>query len=169
MVSNINTRFTVMKITYVIGDATQPQGTGNKIICHICNNVGAWGVGFVLALSKRWSYPEEHYRAQKTYPLGHVDILSVAQGDDSPIFVANMIGQHDIKPSEDGIPPIRYYAVVLALEKVNYIANEIGATLHAPKFGAGLAGGNWSIIESIIEEVITVPFTIYVLNENDLP
>lgn len=39
--------------TYLKGDATCPQAKGVKIICHVCNDIGGWGKGFVLALSKR--------------------------------------------------------------------------------------------------------------------
>jgi len=49
-------------ITYIKGDATNPQAKGTKIIIHICNNLGGWGKGFVLAISKRWKAPEEAYR-----------------------------------------------------------------------------------------------------------
>jgi len=35
-------------ITYLVGDATQPQGEGVKVIAHICNDIGAWGAGFVI-------------------------------------------------------------------------------------------------------------------------
>lgn len=41
-------------IQYLKGDATNPQVEGNKIITHICNDIGGWGKGFVLAISKRW-------------------------------------------------------------------------------------------------------------------
>jgi hypothetical protein len=51
------------KIKYVIGDATRPEGTGNRIIAHVCNDYGGWGAGFVLALSKRDAMPEMAYRA----------------------------------------------------------------------------------------------------------
>lgn len=30
-----------MNITYLKGDATTPTATGNKIIVHICNDIGA--------------------------------------------------------------------------------------------------------------------------------
>jgi len=49
------------------------------------------------------------------------------------------------------------------LSKVNTIAEELGATLHAPMFGTGLAGGKWDIIEKIINKVITVPIIIYII------
>lgn len=152
-------------LRYVIGDATKPIGNDNRIIAHICNNKNRWGAGFVLALNKRWSEPEAHYRGKSKYVLGDVDIIRVEDN----IYVANMIAQENTHHSNDGTPPIRYQAVAEALMKVNKIAKEMGATLHAPMFGTGLAGGKWTIIEKIIDEVITVPITIYVLNEKDLP
>ena len=50
-------------IAYRKGDATAPVASGAKIICHVCNDIGGWGKGFVLAISKRWPEPEAHYRA----------------------------------------------------------------------------------------------------------
>jgi len=44
-------------IAYVMGDATAPKADGPKIIVHVCNDVGAWGRGFVVALSRRWPEP----------------------------------------------------------------------------------------------------------------
>jgi hypothetical protein len=51
------------KVNYIVGDATNPQTKGNKIIVHVCNDIGGWGKGFVLAISKRWKQPEQQYRA----------------------------------------------------------------------------------------------------------
>jgi len=154
-----------MKINYVKGDATAPQGEGDKIICHICNDIGVWGAGFVLAITKKWGYPEYHYRARQQYPLGHVDVLSVDQDDNGNVlYVANMIGQHGVRSNAQGIPPIRYQAVAEALMKVNKIAKEMGATLHMPRIGCGLAGGEWSQIEKILKAVVSVDVTVYDLN-----
>ena len=52
-----------MKINYLKGDATAPSVRGNKIIAHVCNDLGGWGKGFVLEISKRWEEPEIQYRA----------------------------------------------------------------------------------------------------------
>ncbi|RYD76612.1 MAG: Appr-1-p processing protein, partial [Verrucomicrobiaceae bacterium] len=46
-----------MAIHYVTGDATRPEGDGARVICHVCNDIGGWGRGFVTALSKRWKGP----------------------------------------------------------------------------------------------------------------
>ncbi len=39
----------VSQITYLTGDATQPQSAGPKLIVHVCNDIGGWGRGFVVA------------------------------------------------------------------------------------------------------------------------
>ena len=32
------------------------------MIVHVCNDIGAWGKGFVMAISNRWPEPESRYR-----------------------------------------------------------------------------------------------------------
>lgn len=146
-------------IKYIKGDATYPVGNGKKIICHICNNKGAWGAGFVLALSKRWDEPENVYRkmSEDMLVLGKVMIVPV----ENDILVANMIAQHNVYPDANGFPPIRYGAVRVALTAVNDLAKTINATLHMPRIGAGLAGGRWEDIEQIIKEVVSVDVYVY--------
>lgn len=44
-------------LTLVQGDATEPQTTTPHEICiipHVCNDLGGWGAGFVVALSKKF-------------------------------------------------------------------------------------------------------------------
>jgi len=148
-----------MNIHYINGDATRPRGDGKKIICHICNDKGRWGAGFVLALSARWSDPEESYRNMppETRTLGSVMFVPV----ENDIVVANMIGQHDTCPDENGQPPIRYNAVRAALKGVNELATQIDATIHMPRIGCGLAGASWDLILPIIEETCTVNVYVY--------
>jgi O-acetyl-ADP-ribose deacetylase (regulator of RNase III) len=146
-----------MKINYVVGDATAPQGEGKKIICHICNDRGAWGAGFVLALSAKWRYPEDRYHAMPKYALGSAMVLEVEED----VYVANMIAQHGTRPDTNDTPPIRYLALTDALYKVNTIAKEMGATLHMPRIGCGLAGGDWDAVETVIKKVVTVDATVY--------
>ena len=145
------------KLNYVTGDATCPEGEGPKIIVHVCNDVGAWGAGFVLALSAKWEAPEREYRALSTYILGDIQLVAVEED----VHVANMIGQHDIRKDEDGFAPIRYSAIAAGLRKVNLMAGAMRATLHCPMFGSGLAGGDWNTIERLLQECTTVPVTVY--------
>lgn len=159
-------------LKYVIGDATEPQGDGNKIICHICNDIGAWGAGFVLAVSKKWKFPEEAYRAmsKEQRKLGETQLVFCERKTNGDvIFVANMIAQHDIKPEikelpigKQVTPPIRYFALADCLQTVRYHAITNHATVHMPRIGAGLAGGDWKEIESYIKGAFPdVDVTVY--------
>jgi O-acetyl-ADP-ribose deacetylase (regulator of RNase III) len=145
------------EIHYIKGDATNPVGDGKKIIVHVCNDIGAWGAGFVLALSKKWSAPEKHYRALSKRMLGTVEIVQV----EKDIWVANMIAQTNVQPAKDGTPPIRYAAVLAALNTVNDTAFRTGSTIHMPRIGCGLAGGKWEEIEAIIKRVMSVDVYVY--------
>ncbi len=138
------------KINFIKGDATNPQQSGNKIIVHICNDIGAWGKGFVLAISKHWREPEKEYKdwykSGKDFELGRVQFVKT----EKDIWVANIIGQHGITEDENGSPPIRYQAVEEGLEKIGEFAKKINASIHMPRIGCGLARGNWDKIELII-------------------
>jgi O-acetyl-ADP-ribose deacetylase (regulator of RNase III) len=157
-------------IHYKTGDATRPEGDGAKIICHVCNDIGGWGRGFVTALSARWRMPEKQFRGwhggaatHGPFELGAVQFVPVEQD----ITVANMIGQHGIHRGVDGSPPVRYEAIRAALAQVAEFANEHQASVHMPRIGAGLAGGDWRVIEGIIVEELcnrAVSVTVY-----DLP
>lgn len=145
-------------ITYLKGDATKPIGEGEKLLCQINNDSHGWGAGFVLAVSARWKMPEYYYRCTKELVLGDVQFVMV----EKDITVCNMIAQHktgyDFKTKTF---PIRYEAVRECLQKVNKLAVKYNATVHGPRFGSGLAGGDWNVIEKIIKEEITVDVFIY--------
>lgn len=153
------------RITYLKGDATAPVGEGVKIVCHICNDVGGWGKGFVLALSRRWPEPEAQYRAwyaqgeASGFRLGAIQLVEVAPA----LMVANMIAQRGVQPA-GGVPPIRYEALRECLGDLAERAASLGASVHMPRIGCGLAGGSWNEVEAIIEATllsIAVPVHVY--------
>lgn len=147
-----------MKIKYEVGDATHPIGDGKKILVHIVNDEFRWGRGFVLAVSRRWKEPEKVYREQKELVLGKIQMIKVEED----IWVANMIAQRGIR-TIGGVPPIRYGAVRACLATVNDIAYRTKSTIHMPKIGSDLAGGDWDKIEKIIEDVASVEVYVYTL------
>ena len=154
------------QIQYIQGDATKPQASGNKIIAHICNDIGGWGKGFVLAISKRWPQPEQEYRqwyqhrAGNDFALGSLQLVQV----EPDIYVANLIGQKGLKKSVSQGVPIRYEAVQDCLEKLAVQAEGLQASVHMPRIGCGLAGGSWDRIEPIIQETLiknNIEVTVY--------
>ncbi len=145
------------------GDATQPVRRP-AVLVHVCNDVGGWGAGFVLAISKRWKAPEREYRAAfataSKPQLGEVQIVEV----EPDCWVANMIAQPGIGRGRDGEIPLRYDAVRTGLTKVAEFARAHGATAHMPRIGCGLAGGKWEEIEPIIRDTLLaagVDVTVY--------
>jgi O-acetyl-ADP-ribose deacetylase (regulator of RNase III) len=152
-------------IQYLQGDATAPQAQGRKIIAHVSNDQGGWGKGFVLAVSRRWPEPEAAFRswhrdrAHNDFGLGALQLIQV----EPLVWVANMIGQHGIRTGSKG-PPVRYDAIQSALAELRRPAVELGASVHMPRIGCGLAGGRWELIEPLIEAELTahgVKVTVY--------
>lgn len=154
-----------MNITYKNGDATRPKEP--SLIIHVCNNAGTWGAGFVLALSAISKTPENDYRLwaerghQSTgvpFELGNIQLC--AFGDH---IVVNMIAQDNIGRS---VPPVRYDALRECLEQVTQVAIKTGLPVVGPRFGSGIGGGEWVLIEDIINDTLIthdVPVTIYTL------
>jgi O-acetyl-ADP-ribose deacetylase (regulator of RNase III) len=158
----------IMSINYIIGDATQPFGEGPKIIVHVCNDIGGWGRGFVVALSKRWPEPEQRYRewhrgeAEIPFALGEVQFVGVSDA----LWVANLIGQRDVRMVA-GVPPVRYEAIRKGLRRVAEEARRLEASVHMPRICCGLAGGKWEEVGKIVEVELAksgVSVTVY-----DLP
>ena len=155
-------------LSYVVGDATAPQAEGPALIAHVCNDVGGWGRGFVVAVSARWPEPARRYRDwyagrdHNDFGLGAVQFVEV----DDQLWVANLVGQHGLNRTNAG-PPVRYDAIETALATVADNARVLDASVHMPRIGCGLAGGDWVEIEQIIERTLIpsgIDTTVY-----DLP
>jgi O-acetyl-ADP-ribose deacetylase (regulator of RNase III) len=152
-----------------------------KLIVHCVNDLPAWGSGFVLALSKLWKNPELCYRnwgtsgywnyrnlkdlAPRAYEflppslkeasipfyLGQIQVIPVGKRTDGVIYVVNLVGQRDVKPYKH-IPPVRYEAFREGFLRVKDVADELHASIHMPRIGCGLAGGNWEMVEKCLPE-----------------
>lgn len=152
------------QINYVIGDATEPKADGNKVIAHICNDIGAWGAGFVMALSAKWKEPEERYL--ETYnlnyiSLGKVQLVKVTNNT----RVANLVAQESIG-FKNGREPIRYDALVVCLRKLTtaLLSSKDSFSVHMPRIGCGLGGGRWEIVAPIVNIELCergIPVTVY--------
>lgn len=150
-------------IHYRVGDATDISERP-AIIAHICNDMGRWGRGFVLALSARWTEPEAYYRGwyaerrDHKFALGELQLVPVEED----LWVANMVAQHDIR-AHGSRPPFRADALRDCLIELSKRAVAHRAAVHMPRIGTGLAGGTWEEIEPLIERhLIDVGIEVYV-------
>jgi O-acetyl-ADP-ribose deacetylase (regulator of RNase III) len=151
------------------GDATRPvQTEGNILVAHVVNDRGGWGKGFVLALSKRWPQAEKDYRAwakserrggasSTPFQLGEILISKV----ETNVSVAHLLAQCGyIGP--DNPTPLSYEALTQCLRKLAGISALQNASIHMPRIGAGLGGGDWPRIKRIIQEELgSLPVYIY--------
>ncbi|MFB6835157.1 macro domain-containing protein [Streptomyces hydrogenans] len=154
------------EIAYVRGDATAPRGEGVRIVAHVCNDLGGWGKGFVLAVSRRWPEPEAAFRrwhrerAANDFGLGAAQFVQVAPR----LWVANLVGQRGIRTGRSTGVPVRYEAIDRALGRLADKAVELGASVHMPRIGCGLAGGRWERVEPLVRERLVergIPVTVY--------
>lgn len=159
-------------LTIVRGDATTPRhGIEPAILAHITNDRGAWGRGFVLAVSSRWPHIRTAYQSwyrngqDAGFALGAVQLVQATES----VWIANMVAQHGLRPTA-GVSPIRYDALELCLTRLAEHASRLNASVHMPRIGTGLAGGRWEQIEPRIRRALCergIPVTVYDLPDPD--
>lgn len=133
------------------------------IVPHVCNNMNLFGAGFANAVANRYPIVKENYHLLgstflKTH-MGYTQFVDVAKNKISGhrLVFANMIAQNGII-SPANPRPLNYYALATSMANVaQYIKlkfdNDSSVQIHAPKFGCGLAGGDWNFISNLIEDI----------------
>ncbi|WP_405657221.1 Appr-1-p processing protein [Streptomyces sp. NBC_00079] len=79
------------------------------------------------------------------------------------MWAANMVGQRGIRTGSKGVP-VRYEAIDAALGRLAQKTTELGASVHMPRIGCGLAGGAWARVEPLITERLVrrgISVTVY--------
>lgn len=132
------------------------------IIPHVCNNVNAFGAGFAGAISSVYPIVKHNFHLLGTKArLGYTQFIDtyINKQTNNKIIVANMIAQNGIINSKNP-RPLNYYALCVCMNSINKHINDLYANdpslkieIHCPKFGSGLAGGNWKFIEDLISDI----------------
>lgn len=132
-------------ITYVSGDLLNAT---HKVILHGCNAMGVMGSGVARQIRNKWPNVYEVYALKhKTFGLNLGDIIPVATLDGR--IVVNCITQKNY--GRDGIQYADYDAIGTCMKKINDRVKEWEVSeIAMPRIGAGLGGGDWSVIEYII-------------------
>ena len=132
------------------------------IVPHVCNNINAFGAGFAGCVSEK--YPEVkanfHMLGSKA-KLGQTQFINVKTDKTyrHSIVFANMIAQNKLV-SPKNQRPLNYAALVYCMNEVRSLAKKMqsgsdkqNVEIHCPKFGSGLAGGNWNFIADLISDI----------------
>lgn len=124
-------------------------------IVHCCNDIGAWGAGFVMSISRVNRNAELQYRKwfENGNPkLGDIQLCELVPDKPSKMIV-NLIGQTGVG-TKFGIP-VRYWAISQGLQTVkNCLKGSFVKDVVSPLIGCGLAGGS-------LEEIFGLVYNIY--------
>lgn len=153
-----------MKIEYRKGDLFR---TDIDTIVHGCNAQGVMGAGVAKVIRDR--YPEaykvyrDHYisatdKFLSSLPMGHI---CFAKSNDK--IIINAVTQHLYGRSDKRY--VSYDAVAESFTRINRRFGGDTDQIAMPKIGAGLAGGDWNVIEAIIEsELKDIQPVVYTLD-----
>jgi len=155
-----------LSITSLRGNALEPRGTGPRVLAQIVNDkTPNWGAGFARAVRNKYPSAQKDF---KEWALLNPDKFSLGNTHTSmaldELYIVNMIAQHGY--GESVKPRIRYTALRDCLHQLKEIALRKSASVHMPRIGTGYAGGNWSYILELIDEILVrnrIDVTIYTL------
>lgn len=138
-----------MKIIYKKGDVTQAD---EPVIVHGCNALGVMGGG--VAKSIRDKFPKAYQLYRNEYERFGLRLGTLIDGGESGgkrIIHAITQGSYGTDRRQ-----VNYESVYRCFEALNAFASRARADAIAmPRIGAGLGGGHWPIIATIIEETAT--------------
>lgn len=140
------------KILYKKGDVfSSPE----LYLAHGCNNRGVMGSGVARVVKEQYREAYEFYASANRLSLG--DILPYKCNGK---IIINCITQNGY--GRDNYRYVSYDAIEMCIKEINtYVSLDTPVAM--PQIGAGLGGGNWNIIATIIEETATFQPMVYQL------
>ena len=134
-------------IKYVEGDLVR-DADQYEVIAHCCNCFCTMGAG--IAPQIKHKFPEAYAVDCATTSGDQNKLGTITYTENTTPTVVNLYGQFDYKGRQFGRMDLDYSALrsALAAMKAKFSGKKIGMG----RIGAGLAGGDWEIIERIIQE-----------------
>lgn len=137
-----------MKIEYVKGNLFT---TNILHIVHGCNAQGNMGSGVAKII--RDDYPEAHKEYVARHKISPWRLGEIQAVPSNGKIIINAITQNRYGGPERHA---NYEAIAKVMEKINDMFYDISdKNIAMPKIGAGLANGDWNVIEAIIESELT--------------
>lgn len=146
-----------MNIEYRTGNLFEDPSV--RFVAHCCNAQGRMGSGFAKELRERNPSVYNAYAADYSIENVFLGQAYPILGDDGRTYF-NIIGQQFF--GYDGARYVSYDALADAFERINALRDI--DHLAMPLIGAGLAGGKWSVISSIIESHLDIQPIVFLLD-----
>lgn len=131
---------------YVSGDLLSMFGEKFDVIVHGCNIGHRFGAGIAKQIAIQ--FPGA-YKVDCATPKNDVSKLgdfSLYYHSDAPGVIVNLYTQADV----GGGVQVDYDAVVVGFSRIRQMFNNL--RIGIPRIGAGLGGGDWGVIENIIDQ-----------------
>lgn len=146
-----------MAIQYVTGNLIRMAEAGEfDIIIHGANCFCVMGGGIARQLDRR--YPEVGAADDRTIPGDRTKLGTYTQATvrsyDNPLIIFTIINAYTQYSTSQGEDVFEYNHFRSFCQKFNQNIPP-NMVIGIPKIGAGLAGGNWERISSIIEEELS--------------
>lgn len=130
------------------------------LVPHVCNNIDLFGGGFAAAVAQHYPIVKENYHmlGNKLAKLGYVQFIDVAKAANYKhrLIFANMIAQNGIIGKNNN-RPLNYLALVKCMVSIKQFLtqnfSDDPVQIRCPRFGSGLAGGNWLFIQELIKDI----------------
>lgn len=142
------------------------------VIIHGCNAQGVMGGGIALEIKNRFpevfrAYRETYEKQGKKLYMGQIIPVQVAVDK----WIVNAVTQ-EYFGGDKSTRYVSYDAIATAFDLTarymdtvsTYVDHEAKRKLFFPKIGAGLANGNWDVIETIIDTTVSddIKKTLYI-------
>lgn len=119
------------------------------IICQQVNCQKVMGAGLALAIRKKWPVVYDYYKNSKG-KLGQLRIIDVAQG----LHVANLFAQDNYGTDKRHTNYSAFEKALTTLATWCFTEPQYLGKVYIPyKIGCGLGGGNWTVVQEIIERI----------------
>lgn len=162
-ISDPDTHASGSQIKIVYGNLITLAEEGKfDVIGHGCNCHCVMGAGVAKAIKDRWPEAYAADLATKKGDRSKMGTFSFAQVGD--LTIINLYTQYDYTRTK---VDVEYEALEEGMKRIKeaYSGKRIGF----PMIGAGLAGGNWSIIKNIIDDVFEGEDVTVVVFKDDAP
>lgn len=169
------------KLVYKVGDLISAAVNNEvQVIAHGCNCLCTMGSGIAPLIKSAFPYAYEadcETRKGDKLKLGSFTVGDPEHyGYSSGPLVFNLYSQYNYTGRKYNRRDLDYNALYDALDLMAFELQcyDLGEELKVglPKIGAGLAKGDWDIIEIMIKKTLCEAgynVTIYVLDENEIP
>lgn len=123
------------------------------VIVHGCNMLGVMGAGVAKAVREKYPDCYVRYKLLLKSTLDKPKLGDIIWWNDKAgkLFIANGLTQETCG-GDSSIRYANYVALANVFRLVISSNTGFGSDIHFPKIGAGLANGDWNVIEQIIND-----------------